>query len=277
MKRKYIIGFIIGLIVCPIVINIMMLIPCKWTSGDNVWIGFWGAYLGAIISAGAAFAILYIQRKDNHSENENNRIANENENTRNRELLSKEIQNRQDNAWLVELRKAILDNLSVCLPGNVDSFIDKLLQYDYSQRDDEQLQSRTKDLYCQIVQADTLVGMVVALHMTDNILKYNEKRKDFVRSFYDKINDLQMISVVVFCLNNDRTYKRQLIENCKSKELREILNNGKYDEIYGKLEVFLKKMRAEFYSSYDEFLQTSINCIATEYQRINHELISVEN
>lgn len=40
-RKKKILALSISLIIiCPIVINALMLIPCKWASGDNVWIGF---------------------------------------------------------------------------------------------------------------------------------------------------------------------------------------------------------------------------------------------
>lgn len=51
--------FIIGLTIClsPIFVNWIMTIPCNWSiEGPQEWIGFWGAYLGAI----ASFVMAYI-------------------------------------------------------------------------------------------------------------------------------------------------------------------------------------------------------------------------
>ena len=70
-KKRILISSILLILICPILINALMLIPCKWASGDNTWIGFWGSYLGSMLSASAAFAILYVQRRDNHKENSN--------------------------------------------------------------------------------------------------------------------------------------------------------------------------------------------------------------
>ena len=61
-----------GLIIClsPILINWLMTIPCNWTiEGPQVWIGFWGAYIGAI----ASFAMAYIAWKQMRIIDEQNR------------------------------------------------------------------------------------------------------------------------------------------------------------------------------------------------------------
>ena len=85
IKKYWWIALVILLL--PITINFVLLIP-SFTAivGDEIaWLSFWGGYLGAIISTAAAFIILYIQRKDNESENEKNRVDNEVQNKQNRE------------------------------------------------------------------------------------------------------------------------------------------------------------------------------------------------
>lgn len=85
MKKYWWIALVILLM--PIALNFILLTP-SFTAivGDEIaWLSFWGGYLGAIISTAAAFIILYIQRKDNESENEKNRVDNEVQNKQNRE------------------------------------------------------------------------------------------------------------------------------------------------------------------------------------------------
>ena len=56
---------LVGLTICllPEFVNLIMTIPCNWTiEGPQVWIGFWGAYLGAIASLVMAF-IAYRQMR----------------------------------------------------------------------------------------------------------------------------------------------------------------------------------------------------------------------
>jgi hypothetical protein len=119
IKKYWWIALVILLL--PIAINFVLLIP-SFTAvvGDEIaWLSFWGGYLGAIISTAAAFIILYIQRKDNESENEKNRVDNEVQNKQNREeneklnranrqLQLNIMKYHQQYHWLDEFRNASL-------------------------------------------------------------------------------------------------------------------------------------------------------------------------
>ena len=119
IKKYWWIALVILLL--PITINFVLLIP-SFTAvvGDEIaWLSFWGGYLGAIISTAAAFIILYIQRKDNESENEKNRVDNEVQNKQNREeneklnranrqLQLNIMKYHQQYHWLDEFRNASL-------------------------------------------------------------------------------------------------------------------------------------------------------------------------
>ena len=119
MKKYWWIALVILLM--PIALNFILLTP-SFTAivGDEIaWLSFWGGYLGAIISTAAAFIILYIQRKDNESENEKNRVDNEVQNKQNRvenEKLNRANRQLQLNImkyhqqyhWLDEFRNASL-------------------------------------------------------------------------------------------------------------------------------------------------------------------------
>lgn len=89
IKKYWWIGLLF--LVLPVVINFVLLIPAFTPIvGDNtIWLGFWGSYLGAIISAGVAFVILAIQHKQNREENK-----------RNRELQINVIKHQQEQARL---------------------------------------------------------------------------------------------------------------------------------------------------------------------------------
>ena len=119
IKKYWWIALVILLL--PITINFVLLSP-SFTAvvGDEIaWLSFWGGYLGAIISTAAAFIILYIQRKDNESENEKNRVDNEVQNKQNREeneklnranrqLQLNIMKYHQQYHWLDEFRNASL-------------------------------------------------------------------------------------------------------------------------------------------------------------------------
>lgn len=100
--KKYIYAWIIIAIILatPIIINWLILKPSFFEYiGTGVdWLSFWGSYLGAIISAGVALAILYIQRKDNEKQNEENRT-----------LQINVLKHQQKTQWLNELKSKCLE------------------------------------------------------------------------------------------------------------------------------------------------------------------------
>lgn len=100
MKPKYY-KFIAVIVIVPIFINIILCcgnplpwnIPIAGTSGD--WVGFWGNYAGAIIGGLIALYVLY------HTITENAKI---------RESQVKTIKYTQQQTWLENLRKQLIDN-----------------------------------------------------------------------------------------------------------------------------------------------------------------------
>lgn len=103
MKPKYY-KFIAVIVIVPIFINIILCcgnplpwnIPIAGTSGD--WVGFWGNYAGAIIGGLIALYVLY------HTITENAKI---------RESQIKTIKYTQQQTWLENLRKQLIDNYNM--------------------------------------------------------------------------------------------------------------------------------------------------------------------
>lgn len=98
-------------LVLPICINALYLVntDCEILHKPSEWTTFWGSYLGAIISAGVAFAILHIQRKDNEKDNKNNRENNIAQNEANRQLQLNIMRYQQEIHWLDNFRSASLE------------------------------------------------------------------------------------------------------------------------------------------------------------------------
>lgn len=272
-RKKKILALSISLIiVCPIVINALMLIPCKWASGDNVWIGFWGAYIGSMLSAGAAFAILYIQRRDNHKENSNNRQANQNENAKNRKLQINEIHFRQEMGWFSDFRKAIIENINVYTPHNILSIINILLQDEYTHAQNQEVQDKTNKLLEKFVQTDSTVGIIMPTSMNDNLLAYNNTRKEMFSFLCNMIKDLQVIGYAILTIKNPSyRFTHKLLDRCTSTELKNILQ-GQEGPIYKKIELWLENKYTEILNRFDDFRLSSINCVNAELNRINQIL-----
>lgn len=106
----------------PIVINFLLLVPAfSPIVGENTdWLSFWGGYLGALVSAGVAFVILYIQRNDNEAQNDSNRVENEKQNKANRDLQLNIMQYQQQSLWMSQFREA---SLEYCYAFNYNDII----------------------------------------------------------------------------------------------------------------------------------------------------------
>lgn len=271
-KKRIIFLSLLLILICPIIINVIMLIPCKWASGDNVWIGFWGSYLGSMLSAGAAFVILYIQRKDNHKENNNNRQANKVENAENRKLQINEIHYRQELNWLGDFRKAIVENINVYTPHNLLSIINTLLQDEYTQAQNQEVQDKTNKLLEKFVQTDSTVGIIMPTSMNDNLLAYNNTRKEMFCFLCNFTKDLQVIGYAILTIKNPSyRFTQKLLDRCSSADLKNILQ-GQEGPIYKKIELWLENRYKEILNRFDDFRLSSIDCVNAELNRINQIL-----
>lgn len=102
MKTKHcIIAILIAIVVCPIFINIIICCrnPLPWNvpiagTSEN-WVGFWGSYAGAIVGGLITLYVLY------HTIKENAKI---------RDSQVKTIKYTQQQTWLENLRKQLIDN-----------------------------------------------------------------------------------------------------------------------------------------------------------------------
>lgn len=122
-------------ILLPIVLYFIIQQPCGFDAiggeeAPKVWLGFWGGYIGAIISASVAFFILDKQIKTNKKENEANRtanetqnevnrIANEEQNAANRTIQLKTAKYEQKLHWLNDFKKVAAEYIAVFNNNNL--------------------------------------------------------------------------------------------------------------------------------------------------------------
>lgn len=101
-------------LILPLGINALYLITtdCEVLHKPSEWTMFWGAYLGAIISAAVAFIILHIQRKDNEQQIKDTQNDNEAQNNANRELQVRTIKYQQAKYHYDKLCMAGVENIS---------------------------------------------------------------------------------------------------------------------------------------------------------------------
>lgn len=260
--KKYsttIVVLVIIIVVCPFLVSLMM----KLASSDNVWIGFWGSYLGSIISASAAFYILYIQRQDNHAENE--QIINS---------QKKEIEYRQGMDWLNELRNSMTDNLASYEPTNVITIINLIYQEGKVNRDALFVINEIKRIQNNLIRTDSAVELLVTAQQNENLTLYNNVRKTSYLQYCQMLTDLQIIYINIYNQKEIDTSKHMLIinednDNLASDNLKKALNDNKDMNWEDKLQVVLNKMPYQFSENYKLIRQASLNCIRAEQERIN--------
>ncbi|MCH5234677.1 MAG: hypothetical protein J1E16_05235 [Muribaculaceae bacterium] len=106
IKKYWII--ILLLILCPIIINFIVLIPSflPIVGNANLWISFFGSFAGSALMAGITLYVLQEQLTQNHTENERNRKDNQKQNDYNR-ILTLKIQKQEINLrWFDDLKSA---------------------------------------------------------------------------------------------------------------------------------------------------------------------------
>ena len=201
---------LIIMLVLPVGINYILLKTTPFSipivGEDTDWLSFWGGYLGAIISTGAAFIILYIQRKDNERQNAYNRSQNKS----NRQLQLNILQYQQEYQWYKELKVSCIDYynafdqndiINLCNLINekksvslseasklLESLIDKnnkvtfQLEFQFSKNKDEEEIRLLKKL-----EGYNLVYMALIYDAQYIIRQF--KKNDEVYSLYDRIDE----------------------------------------------------------------------------------------
>lgn len=260
IKYKWII--IIGLLLVPllpIALNYILLIPTNASilGESNGWLAFWGCYIGAIISSTIAFVILFIQRKDNHQENKNNR-----------QLQLNILLYQQQCQWLAELRKALADYVNIYREtelkeiiilikfGNIDIVFPKI-----------------KNLYDYLCKADSMVALIYA----ENV--QNKNKNNYTDSFSKShmrlssmVSDLQLLAMM-FCYRVSvlNTLADADFQKRASDELKRLLQQQSKNTIldYNQISIIANSVIQPLPAIFEEVRNTAFICIHEEKARIN--------
>lgn len=185
--KLLIVAVFVVILSLPALINWLILQPSivRYVGKDVDWLMFWGSYIGAIISAGSAFVILYIQRMDNEMQNEQNREDNKRENGDNRLLQINVLKYQQQSHWLDNFKTASLDYCHTFNSNDVIMVVN--IMWD-SPKDAFEL---LKSLYNRLISAEARFSFVRKHDdLTDNMVKEIVKVH---MSYKQIIDDLQYI------------------------------------------------------------------------------------
>lgn len=184
LTHKWIIiigGFVMFL--SPVAINYILLIPSNAhiVGKDTDWLSFWGGYLGAVISSAIAFFILYVQRKDNHRENEESR-----------KLQRNILLYQQQCMWLSDLRRVMAEHVDIYQENGLKEIIN-LLKYGNI----DFVLPKIKQIYDNLSRTDSMIGML----LVENSLgcKIDNYKNDFSKNYNIlslMISDLQFLAMM---------------------------------------------------------------------------------
>ena len=232
--RKYWWVFFI-IILAPIILNFILQIPALTTivGNDVDWLSFWGGYLGAVLSSLVAFVILILQLRQNHKENEDNRIANSKANEANNKLQLNILQYQQETQWLNMFREACSEYVCMYNYNDLAAIVEMMRENTYPM----DILNSIKELFDRAMKLDTKFAYS---------RKINEHLKQLFETviepqyhlYNDVLNDLMRI--VVYRMGYPTVTYEQFRQSPNlrpreiSKDLDAIINNflqSQYDNI----------------------------------------------
>ena len=259
--KWYIIAGFLFMILAPAIINKILLMPIITDIvGDNTdWLSFWGDYLGAIISFAIAFIVLFVQREDNHKENEQNR-----------QLQINAIKYQQQRQWLDSLGKTMIDNIMMYNPNHL-SYIINLM---YQKQGFKLIHDQIKDLLNHLIITDTAVGFLMPESQSDVLRVYNHLRKECYTEYTQIVMEIEMIAIKHCSIIEKRGY---LINQNTTLEVSETFLK-ELDSINTEEGLFVKaeSLRSSFEDTFERIRTGAINCINEEKKRIE-SIIKEEN
>lgn len=243
------------IVVAPIIINYALLIPAFGpVVGDNVhWLSFWGSYLAALVS----FIILFIQREDNHKENEQNR-----------QLQINVLKYQQEMQWLNE-NKDILIDFALTLSK------DDLIELSNKIGEGKDILQDVKVLMGNLVKHDSRVGFMNVAEETEAYKQFNTKRHSAFYAHRDAILDLQEISILFLStplLQRHIVLQNRMQQGLIHKGLREVMTTYPNENVF--IQANPQDVSIRLISGIPDLLETTRKA-ALDYVRAEEERISL--
>lgn len=265
--KKYWWAFFV-LIIAPVLINYLILKPAffNFVGKDTDWLGFWGAYIGTILSSVIAFYVLYKQLEQNHNENENNRL-----------LQISVLEYQQKMFWLNMLKSKIIEYFDA-FNWNEWGFIreDIILQ-----KDREDIRKRLRLLVDKVNILDLEVRLLLSQCSDDEEKCFIEDLESYSGEFWALHNDVDwyVFQNFPYITNNDRVKEiteSKVTDNYKCRSIRicEFIKFCQYDIVGHNKAIIAKRInQALDIFAYEKMRTTILNFIDYEQNKINNIII----
>ena len=285
--KKYYIQLLL-IIATPLIINTLMVQPMLFpiTGDSSSWLGFWGSYIGAVLSSAIALYILYKQNQQNHVEN----IANRN-------LQLSVIKYNQELDKLRDLRTALVDFQASFDYLEINNIASKFIDGHYGEEERARLKYLVRDIDEKGFKVTLLLDLMSSSNSVNEFnLVYNKIYNRYglilgdFSSFLDLMQDLpqskaEKRAYIEKQLNVWETYDKQQEEKVINKisgftppkSINEIIkSHGNYENIEEEASNIVKERLLETIedSSLKENLKKCIQKILSEEQNRIYTILS---
>ena len=204
LKRYW--WIILIVVFTPLIINWLILRPAffKIVGEDTDWLGFWGAYIGTILSSVIAFYVLHKQLEQNHVENRNNR-----------NLQISILIYQTKSQWLTELKSKMVDFYNAFSQNDIIMLGDCFKRYNKQ----EHILTEIRRISEKMRNADFTKGLL--LPKIPDYMEYTSiaKLKIYTEELYALLEDLNWLAYIYTNdkFIDDRTTRKNLIQNFKKR------------------------------------------------------------
>lgn len=220
---------ILAVVLAPLIINWLILWPAFFcfVGEDTDWLGFWGAYIGTILSSVIAFYVLHKQLEQNHAENRNNR-----------ELQISILEYQTKSQWLRELKSKMVDFYNAFSQNDITMLGNCFGSYDNK----EYINKEIKRISDKMKIADFAKGLLFPNKLDNKESECLVKLKGYTEEFNALLEDLNWL--VILCDNDkfrtDPTLRNELTQSFKKRAKQ--YNNIKSQRVWNLIDLGATKI-----------------------------------
>ena len=269
---------ILTVVLAPLIINWLILCPAffGFVGEDTDWLGFWGAYIGTILSSVIAFYVLHKQLEQNHAENRNNR-----------ELQISILEYQTKNQWLTELKIKLAEYYKSFSFNDINAIAYRILTKETNASIQiKETRTSLKQIIDSFNIADFSKGIMFLNELTKEESEFIEKLKSYSDEFCALLEDIDWYMFEVYGHNGgDYILKNMYVEKTKSYQQEKHTHISKSRRIWDIIieydykitsknkEIISTRMKEAMLNiKADDIQKTIVNLIDFEQETINNIL-----
>lgn len=224
----------------PLIINVLMVQPTLFpiTGDSSSWLGFWGSYIGAVLTSAIALYILYKQNQQNHIENVSNR-----------NLQLSVIRYNQELEKLRDLRTALVNFQASFDYIEVNDIADKFIEGNYGEEERKRLKYLIRDIDEKGFKATILLDL---MPKSNSINKFNLIYNKLYNSYGLVLEEFSSFLDLMQDLPKDKIEINDYVE--RHLQCWRAFDEQRKQNVINKIDGFtLKKSISDIIQSYDNY------------------------